>query len=72
MRYDLWEVESGNCLGRHPTDEEALAVVRALVEHYEPDSADDLNLGGEDEAGRFAEPFSGAALLAGIPTLSRT
>ena len=63
MHYDLWDVETGNYLGRYGSEEEALAVVRALVAHYGAAYADDLNLGAEDDAGNYGEPLSGAALL---------
>lgn len=70
MRYDLWDVATGGYLGRYGTEEEALAVARVLVREYSPAYADDLNLGAEDEAGRFGEPLSGAALLSRIEVLA--
>lgn len=70
MRYDLWDVGNGGYLGRYGTEEEALAVVRVLVREYGPAYAYDLNQGAEDDAGRFGEPLSGAALLARIEVLA--
>jgi hypothetical protein len=70
MHYDLWDVETGNYLGRYATEEEALAVVRALVEQYGDHYADDLNLGMEDDAGNVGEPLSGPALLARAAALA--
>jgi hypothetical protein len=70
MHYDLWDVETGNYLGRYATEEEALAVVRALIEQYGDGYADDLNLGAEDDAGSFSGPLSGSALLARVAALA--
>ena len=70
MHDDLWDIETGNYLGRYATEEEALSVVRSLIRHYGPAYADDLNLGAEDDAGPFGEPLSGAALLARLEALA--
>lgn len=70
VRADLWDVETGNYLGRYVTEEEALAVVRTLVREYGPAYADELNLGAEHDDGRWEAPISGAALLARIEALS--
>jgi hypothetical protein len=70
VRYDLWDVGNGGYLGRYGTEEEALAGVRVLVREYGPPYADDLNSDAEDDAGRFVEPLSGAALLSRIEVLA--
>lgn len=70
MHDDLWDVETGNYLGRYASEEEALAVVRALVRRYGPAYAADLSLGAEDETGRFDQPISGGPLLARLETLA--
>ncbi len=70
MHFDLWDVATGNYYGRFSTEDEALVLVRTLVREYGPAYADDLNLGAEDDEGRFAEPLSGAALLDRIEALA--
>lgn len=70
MHYDLWDVETGNYLGRYGTEAEALSVVEVLVREFGPEYAAALNLGAEDEAGRFGEPLSGAELLERIEALA--
>jgi hypothetical protein len=64
MRYDLWDVESGNSLGTYESEDEALAVVRTLIAHFGPRYADVLDLGSEDDHGNARLIASGAALTA--------
>lgn len=68
VRLDLWDVATGSCFGCFDIQDEALALVRTLVREHGPTSADDLNLGAEDDEGWFAEPLSGTPLLARIET----
>jgi hypothetical protein len=61
--YELWHIESGNLLGTFDAEEPALALVRELVEGNGPGIADGLELGVEDDVGRFEHLGSGAELL---------
>ena len=48
MRWELWDIESGNLVGERDTEVDALALVRDLVERGWPVSA--LSLLAEDES----------------------
>jgi hypothetical protein len=62
MRYDLMDTETGNLYDRFPSEETALAFVRALIEANGTEIADTLMLGGRDAAGRVLPVQTGAAL----------
>lgn len=63
MRYDLLDIDSGNLFGRFQTEEEALALVLALVDANGPTIIDRLVLGGRDGVGRVLPSRSGADLV---------
>lgn len=63
MRYDLWDLDTANLHGNFSTEEEALALVRTLVDAFGEEFAEDLQLGGCDDAGQPITPLRGAALL---------
>lgn len=63
MRYDLIDAETGNLYDRFPSEETALAFVRALIEANGVEIADTLMLGGRDDAGRVLPVQTGAALV---------
>ena len=48
MRWELWDIESGNLVGERDTEADALALVRDLIEKGWPVGA--LSLLAEDEA----------------------
>lgn len=62
--YDVIDGPSASILGHFQTEEEALALVRDLIEANDPSWAEDLAVGGVRRDGSFGEPLSGAALLA--------
>ena len=64
MNYELWDVETGNCLGWFTAEDEALAFVRSLLDRYGTNYADALELGTEDAQGNFLGSSSGASLIA--------
>lgn len=47
--YELWNVESGNIIGSFETLDEALAVVRYLLDTYGQGYARELTLGRRDD-----------------------
>ena len=51
MFYVLWDVETGNVVGDFATEDEALAVVRELLDENAPDYVDALSLGRTDDDG---------------------
>ena len=70
MRYDLWDIDTGNLHGNFSTEEEALDLVRTLVAAFGAEFAEDLQLGGRDDAGQPFAPIGGAALLRRAKTRS--
>jgi hypothetical protein len=64
MYYELWDVATGNCIGRYGSEVEALARVRSLLAHYGSDYARDLELTEEDELGNFHGTITGVDLSA--------
>ena len=38
MWYELWDFETGNRIGRYPTEEEAIAAVRDDIHTHRPES----------------------------------
>ena len=64
MAYELWDVGTGNCIGRYAAEEEALARVMELLGRFGRDYAADLELAAEDDLGTFLGSQSGAALVA--------
>ena len=62
MFCELWDLHSGNIVGDFDSEEDALQVVRDLLEVNEPDFADALSLGRNDDDGAFAIVAEGAAL----------
>jgi hypothetical protein len=45
MVYELWDLGSGNQIGSYPSEPEALAAARRLVDTNSPDFLGDLALG---------------------------
>ena len=62
MRYDLLDAETGNLYDRFPTEEAALAFVRALIEANGADIVETLVLGGRDATGRILPVETGTVL----------
>ena len=60
---DLWDTDSGNCLGTFATQDEALVIVAALLDANGDRYADDLDLGEVDEDDRYRRIATGAALV---------
>src|SRR5262245_47917470 len=61
--YSLWDVDTGNCLGTFPTEEEVLSIVRALIEANGLSYADDLDLSIEEGEGPIWHVASGDTLM---------
>jgi len=72
MRYHLWDTDINKLLGVFAAEEEALALVRALVSRSGEAVAQDLSLGHDGEDGARPEPISGTALLARANESART
>lgn len=64
MNYELWDVAAGRGLGRYQDEDEALALVRTLLDRYGAAYTDDLELGIEDDDGTAVEMVTGSALAA--------
>lgn len=63
MFYELFDIDTANQVGVYPTEAEALAVVRHVVETFGPDAVRTLALGREDETGDTTVIAAGAALV---------
>ena len=61
--YSLWDLDSGNCLGTYDSEEEAVKLMRLLVEEYGEDYAELLDLSRVDEFGHREHVGSGMAFL---------
>ncbi len=68
-RYEVMDLPSASLLGCYESEEEALAVVRSLLEVNDPSWVDDLAIGHERADGSAGEPLYGAALLARLEAL---
>ena len=64
MHLELWDIGAGRGIARYRSEDEALALVRALLKRYGAAYADDLDLGIEDDEGNTVESITGAALVA--------
>ena len=64
MNYELWDVEAGRGLARYGSEDEALALVRSLIERFGVGYADDLELAVEHDDGTTVEMLAGSALVA--------
>ncbi len=66
MVYVMWDVETGNVVGDFATEDEALAVVRELLDDNAPDYVDALSLGRTDDDGgtRLVADGQGLASMA--------
>ena len=63
-RYELWDLDTGNCVGMYDTEPEALADVRDTVQRYGREAAVTLGLGRRESETEFAAVAEGAELLA--------
>jgi hypothetical protein len=63
MKYRLWDTDINRLFGTFDTEDESLALVRALLESYGNAYANDLALGCEHQDGSFTAPLTGAALV---------
>jgi hypothetical protein len=61
--YELWAVDAGNIVGSFATRDEALNVVRALLDAYGRGYAQDLNLSHRDGDGPSRVVAMGEQLL---------
>jgi hypothetical protein len=71
MRYDLWDVETGNAVAYYRTAAEMATLVRTLASEYGSACADELHLTIEDDAGAVLQKLTGAALLAWAEEVQR-
>jgi hypothetical protein len=69
MHYELWDVGTGNCIGRYASEAAALERVQALVEQFGAPYADELELAAEDDLGNFQGTQTGVALLSRVATI---
>ena len=63
MTYELWDRSSRNLLGEFATSEDALGLVREIVEDEGRASAQSLVLSVEDDAGRTERVAAGDDLV---------
>ncbi len=64
MIHDLWDVEAGFYFGRFETEDEALNMVRELIDANGEDYADALELGAPDDPAERRSGFgSGSELV---------
>lgn len=61
--FQLWEMESANLVGSYPTEDAALAVVRAAIEKHGRESMAAVVLLREGARGRLTKIAEGAALV---------
>jgi hypothetical protein len=66
VTYELWDVATGNCIGRFGSEVDALARVRTLLDQFGDGYAEDLELGVEDDSGTFLGSRTGALLVAQV------
>ena len=66
--FTLWDLEAGTSLGTYETEEEAVAVVRELVRVNGGDYADVLEVGYQDEAGKWRVIGNGTEATRPLPT----
>lgn len=64
--YELWDLETGNCLDVFDDEEAALAAVREIAEQDGPGSVLPLGLGRRDAPAEFTAIAEGQTLLARI------
>lgn len=64
MRYYLWDTDVAKLLGTYGAEDEALILVRTLVDRYGDAYAEELSLGVELDDGSTGEALGGASLLA--------
>lgn len=63
MWYEIWDVATGNCIGRYASEGEALSRISRLVGRFGSHFASDLELSAEDDVGNFRGTWTGAALI---------
>ena len=61
--YTVWDIEANNLVGDFTTEEEALQTVRELLDAFGDEFAEELQLGGRDDADRVLPFLSGSALV---------
>lgn len=61
--FALWDMDSGNLVGRYPTPEAALSVVRRSLEDHGYESTAELGLSGVNATGKTVALANGAALV---------
>ena len=63
MHYELWDIATGNCVGRYSSENEAMSRVRSLLAQIGAAYAEELELLEEDDLGNFRSTASGATLI---------
>ncbi len=61
--FELWDGETGNCIGAYDSEASALQAVRHTVDRYGRSAAETLALAYEDEDGDGGTIAAGAALI---------
>jgi hypothetical protein len=64
MNCEIWDVETGNCVGQFNDEAAALAWVQALLDRYGTEYADSLVVGAENQRGEEAGSWSEDVLRA--------
>lgn len=64
MIYEVWDVETGNCVGSFNEESAALKWVQALLDRFGATYADSLVVGVENQHGEEAGSWSGDELRA--------
>jgi uncharacterized protein YciI len=70
MNYDVWDVETGNCISRFDAEAAVLAWVQALLDRFGRQYADSLLVSIEDQRGEDAGSWSGEELRSRIVATS--
>jgi hypothetical protein len=62
MKYDLWDLETGNMVNTYRTEVQALEAIRALLASNGADYVNVLSLGCREDGDRFSSIAEGEAL----------
>ena len=66
MHVEIWDVATGNCIGRYVTAHEAGVLAQRLIDQFGTAYASDLEVVAEDDVGSFHGTRTGSELLAWV------
>lgn len=66
MHYEIWDVATGNCIGRYTSEHAALTRVKELLSQFGDAYVDELELAAEDDLGNFQGARTGSELDAWV------